>query len=391
MSCDNNSRFVSNTASSRNGIMGQVSRYLNTLGNWSTYRDLNNIEDIPGRVGQVTGAFFGLEGLGQNGIPKVAGILGAIMAVQTLEQVTGAGVTFGARLLGKGEPIGKYRGIILRKSPITPKLTGAVNRVTGGRISQAKGFYFFESGRTWHSQTATMQFGDTPKTLTHIRSYSVPYREFYFDRELSPQTVVDVVKGDRDPDTVPGFIGSVNELENVSPLGGMKRAFFAANWLLIDEGERDEGGPGFVDYDALVKGKQTHTTSNSSAYGVSRAPAYVGSRSSWPSTTSRAVTPSSTQPYGTQFFRSAPPPPPSGDPYERIKERYQTPNGQQYPLLIKGMKTNPISMTRKADAIYYDGELKRWREIVDDDVQRSLAQEVEAGNLPVTQDWQSYL
>jgi hypothetical protein len=59
--------------------------------------------------------------------------------------------------------------------------------------------------------------------------------------------------------------------------------------------------------------------------------------------------------------------------------------------LVRGVKTNPITMTRKADAIYYDGEMKRWREIVDDDVQASLAKDIEAGQLKVTQDWQSYL
>ena len=95
MACDRGSRSVSNLAAARNGIFGQVSRYLNTVGSWSTYRDLNSVEDIPERLGQVTGAFFGLEGLSKGGVPKVAGILGAIMAVQTLEQVTGAGVNVG--------------------------------------------------------------------------------------------------------------------------------------------------------------------------------------------------------------------------------------------------------------------------------------------------------
>jgi len=404
VSCDNNSRIVSNTASRRNGIMGQVSKYLNTLGTWSTYRDLDSFEDIPEHVGQVTAAFFGLEGLGRNGFPKLAGILGAVMAVQAVEQVTGAGVTFGARLLGRGEPIGKYRGIILRQSPLTPRMASAVNRLTRGRLLDAKGYYFFESGRTWHSQTATVQVGDTPKTLTHVRSYSLPYREYYFDRELSPQTVVDVVKGDRDPDTVPGFISGVNELENATPLGGVKRAFFAANWLLIDEGERDEGGPGFVDYDALIKGKPAGSSS-SGFYQVSRAPAYSSSRNSWPSATSqagssltgarrvpvRSTGSSPSQPYGMQYFRSGNTAPPSSDPYERIKDRYQASNGRQYPLLVRGVKTNPITMTKKADAIYYDGDMKRWREIVDDEVQVALAKEVEAGKLKVTQDGHSQL
>ena len=125
MSCETSARAVGSVAR-RNGVMGQVSKYLNTLGNWSTYRDLNSVEDIPERVGQVTAAFFGLEGLGKNGFPKLAGILGTVMAVQALEQVTGAGVTFGARLLGRGEPVGKYRGIILRQSPLTPRMAASV-------------------------------------------------------------------------------------------------------------------------------------------------------------------------------------------------------------------------------------------------------------------------
>ena len=76
MSCNSNSERVVG-ASGKNGVMGQVSRYLNTLGNWSTYRGLNSVEDIPERVGQVTAAYFGLEGLGKNGFPKLAGILGS--------------------------------------------------------------------------------------------------------------------------------------------------------------------------------------------------------------------------------------------------------------------------------------------------------------------------
>jgi hypothetical protein len=97
------------------------------------------------------------------------------------------------------------------------------------------------------------------------------------------------------------------------------------------------------------------------------------------------------QPYGAQYFRSGHAAPPSGDPYERIRDRYRAADGRLYPLLVRAIKTNPISMTRKADAIYYDGELKRWREIVDDEVQIALAGEVEAGKLKVTEDWHNQL
>lgn len=381
MACDRTNRAVGRAAS-RNGLIGQVNRYLNTLGSWGTYRDVTRLEDIPNRIGQVTAAFFGVSGLSPTGWPRLAGLLGAIMAVQALEQVTGAGVTFGTRLFVRGEPIGKYRGLLLRQSPLTPPLARVFNRLSRGRMPDAQGYYFFEAGRTWHSQTATVQVGDTPKTLTHVRSFSLPYREFYFDRAMTPQTVVDVVKGDRDPDTVPGFIGSVNELENMTPLGGLKRAFFMANWLLLDEGERDERGADFVDYDALLHG------------GVTRRPAESGPSTStsrigpWPSTTTRTSPP---RPYGTQYFRSGAGAPLTGDPYERIKDRYHAANGQQYPLLVRGLKLNPITMTKKADAIYYDGALKRWREVVDDEARIALARDVEAGRLKVISDWPDYL
>lgn len=242
-----------NLASPRNGILGQVHRYLNTLGSWSSYRDLSRPEDIPKRLTDITAAYFGVVGL-ERGLPKLTGILGAIMAVHALEQVTGASVTFGVRWLVRGEPLGQYRGVILRQSPFTPRAARALGWLIGSRLVEADGYYFFESGRTWHSQRLTVQIWDTTKTLTHVRSFSLPYREYYFDREIPPQTVIDIVKGDRAPHTIPGFIGSVNELENATSLGYIKRAFFAANWLLIDAGERDDGGPGNVDYDALVKG-----------------------------------------------------------------------------------------------------------------------------------------
>jgi hypothetical protein len=84
-------------------------------------------------------------------------------------------------------------------------------------------------------------------------------------------------------------------------------------------------------------------------------------------------------------------PPPVDDPYLRIKTRYQSLDGRYYPLLIRGITTNPITLVKKADAIYYDGDTRHWREIVDDDARVALAQEVETGTLKVTTDWQHQL
>lgn len=84
-------------------------------------------------------------------------------------------------------------------------------------------------------------------------------------------------------------------------------------------------------------------------------------------------------------------PPPPDEPYLRIKARYQAPDGRLYPLLIQSLTTNPVTMVKKADAIFYDGATQRWQEITDDAARIALAQEVEAGNLKVTVDWQHHL
>ena len=401
----------SNLTSPRNGILSQVHRYLNTLGSWSSYRDLNRPEEIPQRLANLTTAFFGLDGLTGNGLPKVTGILGAIMAVHALEQVSGSLATFGIRLLLRGEPLDQYRGIVLRRSPVTPRTARALGWLIGSRLVDAEGVYFFESGRTWHSQTVTVALWETRRTLTHLRSLSLPYREFYFDREVAPQTLVDLVKGSRAPDSIPGFIGSVNELETITSLGYLKRAFFAANWLLIEPG--DDGSPGPVDYGALIRGKPPGSGGlGSSGYSRPLAPLPFSGPgagrpgSSWPSTThyAPAVSTHPTRlPDAANGTSRAVPlwpnpepvtvsvPPPADEPYLRIKARYQTPDGRYHPLLIRGITTHPITLVKKADAIYYDGQTRRWYEIVDDEARLALAKEVEAGTLNVTADWQHQL
>ncbi|MEW5961866.1 MAG: hypothetical protein AB1801_29445, partial [Chloroflexota bacterium] len=143
----------------RNGIIHQTQRYLDTLGRWSTYRDLGRAEEIPERIAQVTGAFFGLKGLVE-GHPRLAGLLGIIIGLHALEQLTGGLATTGMRLYGRGRPVASYRGIMIRKSPFTPRTAAAMNRLTGGRVLAATGYYFFEGGRTWHCQSTTLQFGD---------------------------------------------------------------------------------------------------------------------------------------------------------------------------------------------------------------------------------------
>jgi hypothetical protein len=116
--------------------------------------------------------------------------------------------------------VASYRGITIRKSPFTPEAAQALDQVTGGRLSLTAGYYFFESGRTWHCQSLTLQFGSEVRSLTQLHSFSLPQREFFFDRPvvvpsdrepeegertISIQRIIDLVKGGELPETIPGF------------------------------------------------------------------------------------------------------------------------------------------------------------------------------------------
>jgi hypothetical protein len=385
-----------------------VQRYLSALGSWSSYRDLSRPEQLPQRLADLTAAYFGLAGFSPAGFPQVTGLLGAVMAVHALEQVTAGLATFGTRLLVRGEPLGHHRGVVWRRSPLTPRTARALRWLIGSRLISAEGCYFTETGRTWHSQTVSLHWAETHRTLTHLAALSLPRREFYFDRAVAVPSLIDLVKGDRAADALPGFIGGINELEQIAGLAYFKRAFIAAGWLLIEPEERDDGSPGPLDYDALIKGTPP---GGGGGYArpfspgpFSRPADYASNRpgsaaSAWPSPgsagASRPLVITNGLPRSTPL-RPAPEPvppdsPPPDDPFLRIKARYHAPDGTAYPLLIRRLTTHPITLLKKADAIFYDSQSRRWREINDDETRLALAREVEAGRLAVSPDWQRQL
>jgi hypothetical protein len=251
-------------------MLRHLHRYLDVLGDWSTYRTVSSIDEVPIRVAQVSYTFLGLGGL-LEGQPRLSGLLGLIVAVHTLEQVTGGLVTAGLGLLVRGRPLARYRGILIRQSPLTAKWAGLVNRITAGRVLEAQGYYFVVAGQTWHCISVTFQLADTHRTLTRLQSLSLPQREYLFDRPIavkgyreptdgertvSIQAIVDLVRGEAEAEAVLGFIGRINELESLlPPLKGAKHFLFMANWLLIGPEERDDPGSGYVDYDALARDK----------------------------------------------------------------------------------------------------------------------------------------
>ena len=393
----------------RNGILGQTQKCLDTLGSWRTYRDLARFEDVPTRIAQVTAAYLGLAGL-LDGRPRPAGLLGVIVLVHALEQVTAGLATATMRLYGRGRPVAGYRGVMVRPSPFTPAIAALLSRVSRGRLWEATGYYFFTAGQTWHCQSLTLQVGAEPRPLTLVQSFSLPQRELFFDRRLyvpgqrEPaegervipiQRLIDVIKGNETPEAVPGFIGSVNELESLTMLCSIKHLLFLLNWLLVDPAERDDP-PKEVDYEVLVKATPPGSPGFYQATPPSGRP--PGS-SGWPSTSrpaSRPVTPPPPPPpppppYEADLFGAGPaggPSPVNGQsgpatPASRYKDRIRI-DGRDYPLVVKRLVTSPINGgRRKVDAIYYDDRLQEWRDVVDEEVRIDLARAVEAGLVSV--------
>ncbi len=412
MSCNGASRRCANAAR-QNGISGQLNRYLNTLGNWSTWRDVDSVEAVPGRLAELTTAFFGLKGL-LEGRPQLAGLLGGIIAVHALEQVTAATATMGVRAFGRGRPLGKYRGLIIHQNPFTERKAALLRRLSRGRLREAAGYYFHEGGRTWRCESFTIELNGAPRSLTHVRSLSIPHREHFFDRPLTLteadphpigddtaarsvpiQRVIDVIMGDENPEQIPGYLGGTNEFENaVGSLGYLKRAFYTANWLLVDESERDAPLAGAVDYRALIEGRAPGSQGQpvkikTGSSGAGGSPVYPSTSTPIPVLRARSTPdmsagpavvqarPVGQQAYGRHLFNTTG----NYNPNQTVEVE-----GQARLLAIRRLMTDPFSGKRRAEAAYYDPGLGQWRLVDDNEAREQIAREVEAGRMGLT-DW----
>ena len=254
------------SAAGRNGVAGYMSRALNTMSSWQTVNQVlsgsKQWNDVPGRLGDTA---LGLVGLGRDrgGKLYLANVAGLILATHAIEHGTGVAATMVARNAVRGIPYGQYRGVILRRNPYLAAMQKLRRLARPLQMYRPKnwfpselkdGFYFHQGGRTWSCLTAGYRVTkDTSKTLMSVKQLSFPGRAYYFDRRIDERDVVDVVLGDKDPDTIPGYLGGTNEIDAVvRPLGAAKKALMGLNWLTMDDTERDTRGEDFVDYGALA-------------------------------------------------------------------------------------------------------------------------------------------
>jgi hypothetical protein len=352
------------------------------------------------------------------------------------------------RLFLPGQAVGNWRNSVIRENRLTPVKAKVLGRLTGGRLLDARGYYFHEGGRTWLSESFTADVKGTPRTLTRISSLAFPKREHFFDRpltlgngaagkgdtspigddyhprELPMQSVVDVVKGEKQPSQVPGYIGSTSEVENITGIAGLKRALFAASWFLVDESERDVGGglaafdypaEGGGDYSRYRRVDKNRTPIRSAAsypedsllfynprtQAVTATPS--GGSVAIPVRTSSGETPRAVPvrvvgssgdkaeqaPVGARYFKEK-------LPYEYLEEviedRIPDEKGIERPMLLRGFKQTPLDLAGDSpgtpDAIYHDGE--RWRQVTDDKDLKDLSRAYQNKDLKVTKNWQEF-
>ena len=370
---------------------------------------------------------------------RIKTIVVALMAVHALEQLSGGLISLASRLFIKGKVLGSYGGIVIRHHPITEKKAAILNFVTKGWIlPYALGVYFYEGGRTWEAETFGIDSKTYTRAITRVSSFGVPRREHFFDRPIVVpdasgidalghdipigadaavrnvplQTIINVILGREHPASVPGYIGSTNELENmVSALGWAKRLLFMASWLLVDEAERDQPLQNLVDYSALNPGLVDNSGKSAQASTNLRYPGASGTKAAvppvWPSVRAagaprapqaqpaKAVqlsfdTAAGTPPITKPNAATPPSAPIEDEPYHRIRDRICL-DGKYYPVLIRGRAINPMTMASVVDAIYYDPADKSWKSVTDWGVLSWLDNQLQTGQMSVATDWQYQL
>lgn len=420
------------SAARRNGLMAYLDHLLSTLGRWNTYAQVETPEDLLKTVSQTSGKFLGLDFfMGDKGGLKIKTIVVALMAVHTLEQISGGLISLTSRLFIKGRVLGSYGGIVIRHNPLTAKKAAVLNFVTRGWIlPHAIGVYFYEGGRTWEIETFGIDSKICTRAMTRVSSFGVPRREHFFDRPIVVpsvsglgtlgndiqigadaavrnvpiQALINVIVGREHPANIPGYIGSTNELENVvGALGWAKRLLFMASWFLVDEAERDLPLQNLVDYSTLNPGLLDNSKqAQPAASPYWRYPGASGTKAGvppvWPSVRTAGAPPTpQAQParavqlsFEAQFDPTAKTPPPASPedgPYYRIRDRI-TLGGKYYPVLIKGRATNPMTMVGIVDAIYYDPADRSWKPVTDGGVLNWLDNQLQTGQMAIATDWQ---
>ena len=102
------------------------------------------------------------------------------------------------------------------------KLTGWLNRqdrlLSSRQVVSSDGdVVHAQGGAAWHRGTTVVRTPGGERTITHLRSLSLPSNGYYFDRRLSDEEVATIVTGQGKSHQMAGYVGAVSAMENLAP------------------------------------------------------------------------------------------------------------------------------------------------------------------------------
>lgn len=71
---------------------------------------------------------------------------------------------------------------------------------------------------TWHRGTTVVKMPNGRRTITHVQSLKAPGAHYFFNKSVSDETAAGIAAGLVNPETVPGFVGSISQTESMFPI-----------------------------------------------------------------------------------------------------------------------------------------------------------------------------
>lgn len=112
------------------------------------------------------------------------------------------------------------RHIPVWKSRLTLPLNrlDVVGTIDSKNIVSSSGAMLKVSKVTWHRGTTIVKMPNGRRTITHLQSLKAPGVHHFFNKQVSDETAAGIATGLVNPESVPGFVGSISQTESLFPI-----------------------------------------------------------------------------------------------------------------------------------------------------------------------------
>lgn len=106
------------------------------------------------------------------------------------------------------------------KSRLTRPLNrlDVVGAIDNKNIVSSNGAMLKVNKVTWHRGTTVVKMPNGRRTITHLQSLKAPGAHHFFNKPVSDEAAAGIAIGLVNPETVPGFVGSISQTESMFPI-----------------------------------------------------------------------------------------------------------------------------------------------------------------------------